>query len=92
MAKFLMLGKYSVDGVKGIAAQRTKKAVKIIQKNGGKVHAMYALLGRHDLAFIVEFPGNAGAMTASIAMTKLTGIGFTTYPAIPVEDFDKILG
>jgi len=92
MAKFLMLGKYSVDGVKGIAAERTKKVVKAIQKSGGKVNAMYALLGRYDLSFIVDFPGNAGAMKASIAITKLTGIGFTTSPAIPVEDFDKILG
>ena len=92
MAKFLMLGKYSVEGVKGIAAQRTKKVVKAIQKSGGKVNAMYALLGRYDLAFVVDFPGNAGVLKASIAITKLTGIGFTTSPAIPVEDFDKILG
>ena len=92
MAKFLMLGKYSVDGVKGITAQRTQKVVEIIQKSGGKVNAMYALLGRYDLAFVVDFPGNAGAIKASIAITKLTGIGFTTSPAIPVEDFDKILG
>ena len=92
MAKFLMLGKYSVDGVKGIAAQRTKKVVQAIQKSGGKVNAMYALLGRYDLAFVVDFPGNAGAIKASIAITKLTGIGFTTCPALPVEEFDKILG
>jgi uncharacterized protein with GYD domain len=92
MAKFLMLGKYSVDGVKGIAAARTNKVVKAIQKSGGKVNSMYALLGNYDLSFMVEFPGNAGAIKASIAITKLTGIGFTTCPAIPVEDFDKILG
>jgi len=92
MAKFLMLGKYSVDGVKGIAAERTQKVVEIIQKSGGKVNEMYALLGRYDISFVVDFPGNADVMKASIAITKLTGIGFTTCPAIPVEEFDKILG
>jgi uncharacterized protein with GYD domain len=92
MAKFLMLGRYSVDGVKAIAAERTKKVVETIQKSGGKVNAMYALLGRYDLLFVVDFPGNDDAMKASIAITKLTGIGFTTCPAIPVEEFDKMLG
>ena len=92
MAKFLMLGKYSVDAVKGIAAQRTQKVVDTIQKSGGKVSGMYALLGRYDLAFVVDFPGNADAIKASIAVTKLTDIGFTTCPAIPIEEFDKILG
>ena len=92
MAKFLMLGKYSVDAVKGIAAERTKKAVETIQRSGGKVDAMYALLGRYDLAFIVDFPGNTDAMKASIAITKLTGVGFSTCPALTVEEFDRILG
>ncbi len=92
MTKFLMLGKYSVDGVRGIAADRTKKAVEAIQKSGGKVHAMYILLGGYDIAMVVDFPGNTDVMKASIALTKLTGIGFTTCPAMPVEEFDKILG
>ncbi len=92
MAKFLMLGKYSVDAVKGIAAQRTQKVVDAISKSGGKVNAMYVLLGRYDLAFVIDFPGNAEAMKASIAVTKLTDIGFTTCPALPVEEFDKIVG
>ncbi len=92
MTKFLMLGKYSVEGVKGIAAERTKKVVDIIQKSGGKVNAMYALLGKYDISLVVDFPGNADAMKASIAVTKLTGIGFTTCPALPIEEFDKILG
>ena len=92
MAKFLMLGKYSIEGVKGIAAERTKKVVEAIQRSGGKVNAMYALLGGHDIALIVDFPGNTDVMKASIAITKLTGIGFTTCPALPIEEFDKILG
>jgi uncharacterized protein with GYD domain len=92
MAKFLMLGKYSIEGVRGIASERTKKATEAVQKSGGKVSAIYALLGRFDIALLAEFPNNAEAMKASIAVTKLTGIGFTTLPAMPVEEFDKIVG
>lgn len=90
MAKFLMLGRYSSEAVKGIASERTKKVVGAIEKAGGKVDSMYALLGRYDLAFVVDFPGMKDVMKASIAITKATDIGFNTLPAITVEEFDKI--
>ncbi len=91
MAKFLMLGKYSLEAVKGIAASRTEKVIDIIKKSNGSVDSMHALLGKYDLAFLVDFPGNSEAMKASIAITKLTGIGFTTSSAVTVEEFDKIV-
>lgn len=90
MANFLMLGKYSAEAIKGIAPERTKKVTEAITQAGGKVNAMYALLGSYDLAFIVEFSGIAEALKASVAITKITGIGFNTSPAISVEEFDKI--
>jgi len=92
MAKFLMLGKYSSEAIKGIAADRTKKVVDIIEKSGGRVNSMLALLGNYDLAFVVDFPGVSEAMKASVGITNLTGIGFVTSPAISVEDFDKTVG
>lgn len=90
MAKFVMLGRYSSEAIKGIAAERTKKGVEVIEKAGGKVNSMFALLGKYDLLFVVDFPGIAEAMRASIALTKMTGVGFSTYPAITVEELDKI--
>jgi len=92
MAKFLMLGKYSNEATKGISGERTKKVVGAIEKAGGKIDYMYALLGAYDLAFVVDFPGVKDAMKASIALTKATDIGFSTMPAITVEEFDKIVG
>jgi uncharacterized protein with GYD domain len=91
MAKFLMLGKYSLEAVKGITASRTEKVINTIKKSGGKVDSMYALLGNYDLAFLVDFPGNPDAMKASMAITKLTGIAFTSSPAVTVEEFDKAI-
>lgn len=91
MAKFLMLGKYSPEAIKGITTARTKKGVELIEKSGGKVNLMYALLGPYDLVFVVDFPGTAQAMQASVGMAKLTGIAFTTLPAVTVEEFDKLV-
>ena len=92
MAKFVMLGRYSSEAIKGIAADRTKRGIEIIEKSGGKVNSVFALLGNYDLLVVVDFPGIAEAMKASVALTKLTGIGFTTSPAMSVEEFDKVVG
>ncbi|NWF55677.1 MAG: GYD domain-containing protein [Syntrophaceae bacterium] len=91
MATFLMLGKYSAEAVKKISAKRTRDAASLIKKHGGKVEAMYALLGEKDLVFILDFPGVAQAMKASVALSKMTGIGFSTHPAVRVEEFDKLM-
>ena len=90
MAVFLMFGKYSSEAIKGISASRTGKATDIIRKYGGSVKSMYALLSDQDLVLITEFPGIQEVMRASVALTKLTGIAFTTSPAVPVEEFDKM--
>ena len=92
MASFLMFGKYTLEGVKGITAERTKKVVETIEKSSGRVSLMYALLGIYDLAFVVDFPGIQEVMKTSVALTKLTGISFTTFPTVTVEEFDKLVG
>jgi uncharacterized protein with GYD domain len=91
MATFVMFGHYSAEALKEISAERTDKAHKRIKKFGGKVTAGYALLGATDLVFIVEFPGVEQAMQASVALSKLTGVSFTTSPAVAVDDFDKLM-
>ena len=92
MPLFMMFGKYSTEAIKGISAARTKKAVDVIKKQGGKVISMYSLLGETDLVITVDLPDMEKAMGASLALTKLTGISFTTSPAMEVNKFDKLVG
>ena len=91
MATYVVFGRYTAEGMKGMSAERTAKAASLAQKFGGEIKAMYALLGATDLVAIVEFPGTEQAMQASVAMTKLTNIQFTTAPAVSVEDFDRLM-
>ena len=91
MATFIMCGKYSAEAIKGISAERTQQVVGVIKKFGGDVQSMYALLGEKDLIFITIFPGNEQALQTSVALAKLTGIAFTTSPAVTVEAFDKLV-
>ena len=91
MATFFMFGKYSSEAVKGMSPKRTKAAEDVIKQFGGKIESMYALLGEMDLVVIFTIPGVEQAMKASVALSKTTGISFTTLPALPVEEFDKLM-
>ncbi len=91
MATYLMFGKYSTDAMGEISAERTKNATAVIGDCGGEVKAGYALLGEKDMVLIVEFPGTAEVMKATIALSKLLGISFSTSPAVSVEEFDKLV-
>jgi len=91
MPIFMMFGKYSSESLKGISSDRTDKAVELIEKNGGKVVSMYAVMGEHDLVFTLDFPDAEKAFAASVALNKLTGISFTTSPVVEVEKFDKLV-
>jgi uncharacterized protein with GYD domain len=90
MSTFIMLGSYSQDSIKEMSADRTDRAIALIDKFGGKVKAGYAMLGEYDLALIVDLPDTEQAMKTSVALSKLLGVGFTTSPAVSFETFDKL--
>ncbi len=89
MPLFLLFGKYSTEALQGISKKRTKKVIDLIERHGGEIESMYAVLGAHDLVFTVAFPDVAKAMSASLALRKMTGISFTTEPVVDVEEFDR---
>jgi len=90
MAIYLLFGKYSAEAFKGISAKRTDEARALIKKHGGELKAAYATLGGVDLMMAIDLPDNKQAMATSMALSKLTGIAFTTSPAVPIDDFDKL--
>lgn len=91
MATFIMFGKYSQDSIKHISSQRTEQSIELIKKNGGELKSGYALLGKTDLVLIVEFPDTTKAMKASVGLSKLLGISFTTAPAVSFKEFDQMM-
>jgi len=91
MPIFIMFGKYTKDSLKDASEGRTKKAVRIIEKNGGKIISMYAVMGEHDLVFTLDFPDADKVMSASMSLNVLTGISFSTSPVVDVEKFDHLM-
>ena len=90
MATFFMFGKYTADAIKQMSLERTDQVVKEIKNLGGEVSAMHALLGEYDLLFCLNLPNIETAMQASVKLNRLTGVSFTTFPAVPVETFDRL--
>jgi uncharacterized protein with GYD domain len=90
MATFCLFGKYSTGALGEISAERTVKATALLEGLGGKIKDGYALLGETDLVLIVDLPGVNEAMKASVELTKLLGISFTTSPAVTMDEFDKL--
>ncbi len=91
MATYFLFGKYSADAIKGMGPDRTEKAAKLVKEFGGEVKSVYALLGEKDLVIIASFPDSEKALKSSLAISKLTGIAFTTSEAVAVEDFDRMI-
>lgn len=92
MANFLMLGKYSSQGVQGLNDQTTALIQDQVVRFGGKVLHMYAVLGKIDFVIIASFPGAEEAIKAGLGIGKETGITFNTQPAFTIDEFDDMLG
>lgn len=91
MATFFMFGNYTAKSINDMSIDRTKRVVEEIQKLDGQVQAMHAMLGAHDLIFCVQLPDVESALKASVKLTQLTDITFTTAPAVSVEHFDNMV-
>jgi uncharacterized protein with GYD domain len=63
----------------------------VIWENGGELVAANPLLGETDLAVIVDLPDNEHAMKTGVALSTLLGVTFRTMPAVPVEEFDRLM-
>lgn len=90
MTTFFFFGTYTRESIPGIDAKRTKQAEAIIQGFGGTLRSIYALLGSLDIVLIADMPGVPEAMEASLAISKGSGIHFSTEPAVPVAEFDEL--
>jgi uncharacterized protein with GYD domain len=91
MTTYFLTGTYGADAIKGISSKRTADVTKLIEDMGGKVVSVYLLLGEKDLVIIADFPGLKEAIKGSVNISKMTGISFTTSPAITAQEFDAFM-
>ncbi|NQU24717.1 MAG: GYD domain-containing protein [Candidatus Nealsonbacteria bacterium] len=92
MATFFIFGRYSSESIKSVSVERTRRVHSVIEEVGGHVKGIYALMGEYDVVIIAELPNMGEAMKASVALKRLTDISFFTTAAMPIEEFDQLVG
>ncbi len=90
MAKYLIQGSYTSEGVKGLlkdgGSARRAAAEALINGLGGRVEAFYFGFGNHDAYVIADLPDNVTATAVSLTINA-TGVvtGDTTVLMTPEE-------
>ena len=75
MAKYLLVGSYTDEGLKGLlkrCSKRKEAARELAESVGGKLEALYFALGENDFYEIVDLPDNVSISAASL-VTNASG-------------------
>jgi uncharacterized protein with GYD domain len=95
MAKYLISGQYSSEGVRGLqkdkASGRVGAVTAAVESLGGKIECLYFALGEDDMYGIVDFPDTVTAIALGIAVSA-TGVGrIRTTALLTVAEVDQAL-
>jgi uncharacterized protein with GYD domain len=95
MPKYLIHGSYSVEGLKGLhkdKASGRKAAISAAAEGlGGRLDALYYVLGEDDVIAIVDLPDNVTASALSLAASGTGLVRTRTTSLLTVEETDKAL-
>jgi len=93
MAKYLIVGKYNSDGMKGICreggAARRSTVADIVKNLGGNLESFYFAFGENDVYSVIDLPNNvsAAAMAMHISASGTTEVNVTVL--LTPEEIDK---
>jgi uncharacterized protein with GYD domain len=95
MPKYLVIGNYTVDGVKGLmkdgGAKRKAAAEAAIKSVGARMEAFYFAFGDNDLYAIVDAPDNATLAGVALAINAGGGARLKTVVLLTGEEVDEAL-
>jgi uncharacterized protein with GYD domain len=93
MPKYIVLGKFTRDGIKNIkeSPKRLEAAKKLAESLGGKVIGFYYTLGRYDFVAVVKATSNESMMQAMLTLGSQGSISSETLTAIPAEKAAEII-
>ncbi len=93
MAKYMVHGSYSVDGIRGVLKEggsSRRAAVEAATKAvGGKLEAFYFSFGKNDVVAIVDCPDNVTAAALSMAVAATGTVRTETIVLLTAEEIDQ---
>jgi len=95
MAKYLVEGSYTVEGLKGLqkdkASGRKQAVTKLLEGLEGKLEGMYFAMGEHDAVLIVDVPDLVTAAAVSLSVSTAGLVRTKTTALLTVEETDRAL-
>ena len=93
MSTYISLMKLTEQGIKDIknAPRRIETARKGVEAMGGKLIAVYSVMGEYDYVAIAEFPGDEAGMAFLMALGSMGNLRTTSLKAFTEEEFANIV-
>lgn len=94
MRRFLYLGKYTSDGLKGLASEggtkRRDATERLVTSIGGKILEYSFAVGEFDFVLIVEVPDDAAGLIAPILTGASGTVRVLTVPLVDPKTIDEV--
>jgi uncharacterized protein with GYD domain len=93
MAKFMVNGSYTAEGLKGLLKEggsgRRKAVESAVKAMGGHLEAFYFAFGDADVVAIIDVPDNITAATLAIGIASTGTVGLKTTVLMTPEEVDQ---
>jgi uncharacterized protein with GYD domain len=93
MAKYLIQGSYTVEGIKGVLKEggtgRRDAVSAALKPLGGKIESIYYAFGDTDVYVILEAPDNVTAAALAMAVAATGTVGIKTTVLLSIEEIDQ---
>ena len=93
MAKYLVQGSYTTDGIKGVIKEggsgRREAVSTALKALGGRLESMYYGFGDTDVYVIFDAPDNVTAASLVVAIAATGTINLKTTVLLTVEEMDQ---
>ena len=94
MPKYMILAKYTVDGMKGLMKDKGSGRYKAVsaacESVGGKCESMHFCLGEHDVCVICDMPNHLAVTRMCTAVCAAGGAQTYTVPLLTCEEMDQV--
>lgn len=95
MPKFMVIGSYTNEGLKGLAKEggtgRREASRKAIESAGGKLDAMYFAFGEDDFFIVADFPDAAAAAAVAVTAQESDAVSSKMVLLMTPEEVDAAM-
>ena len=94
MPTYLTLAKWTQKGIQNIkeSPERLDAFKKLVEASGGKVKDFYLVMGKYDMALILEAPDDAAVAKTALATGSRGSVETETHRVFTEAEYRKIIG